>query len=34
MKHWPIIKQVLMFLDFLYHALMKSYDEKDLEDKK
>lgn len=34
MKHWPIIKHLLMLLDFLYHSFIASYDENDIEKKK
>lgn len=34
MKHWPIIKQIFMFLDFLYHAFLESYDEEENDLKK
>ena len=31
MKRWPIIKQVLALLDFLYHAFIQSYDKDDID---
>lgn len=34
MKHLPIIKHLLMLLDFLYHAFIESYDDSDINKKK